>query len=364
MATHDNETERPADPNEARLAAVDVAGAAPPPPRPKAAPVPALTYERPPAGAITRGHVRWVLVLATVYVLMNVQNTYLPDVRSVIKDWWASRRLDAEHAEALQKARAFERKVMDFTEPPTKVVWEEDANAAAQLVAGAGYRWVPVEPLDKGARNTSYFANPDPLFAPWPRGARALPPPLLQQGPSGAFRINCGDEEAVVITHGRRAAAGAERLVVVVASGRQELGGINGGIDKGPPDQSWSRAVKKYQWLTASLYAPGDGETAGKMINNRSTVLLIHPESDPLATTWTYTPGKVGEAGKIDVPPRDRLRLFAGQPDPADAAHFTIAYDIDGQPGVVDGRLKDDDTVELKPTTGKIIGDRWYPHGK
>ena len=43
------------------------------------------------------------------------------------------------------------------------------------------------------------------------------------------------------------------------------------------------------------------------------------------------------------------LRLFAGQADPSDPAHFTIRYTFDDQPGVIDGWLKDDGTVLLEP---------------
>lgn len=41
------------------------------------------------------------------------------------------------------------------------------------------------------------------------------------------------------------------------------------------------------------------------------------------------------------------LRLFAGQPDPADPSHFTIAFESEGRPGVLDGWLRDGDKVEL-----------------
>ncbi|HEX8912181.1 MAG TPA: hypothetical protein VF796_07455 [Humisphaera sp.] len=49
------------------------------------------------------------------------------------------------------------------------------------------------------------------------------------------------------------------------------------------------------------------------------------------------------------------LRLFAGQPDPADPAHFTIAYEADGLAGVIDGWLRNRgsrDEVELSVRQG------------
>jgi hypothetical protein len=35
------------------------------------------------------------------------------------------------------------------------------------------------------------------------------------------------------------------------------------------------------------------------------------------------------------------LRLFAGQPDPADESHFTIEYEVDADRGTIDGWLRD-----------------------
>jgi hypothetical protein len=58
------------------------------------------------------------------------------------------------------------------------------------------------------------------------------------------------------------------------------------------------------------------------------------------------------------------FRFYAGQPDPADASHFTIGYDLDGRRGAIDGRLKDNGRVEFKPDTGAVINDRWYPPGE
>jgi hypothetical protein len=52
-------------------------------------------------------------------------------------------------------------------------------------------------------------------------------------------------------------------------------------------------------------------------------------------------------------PPRS-LRIFAGQPDPADASRFTIVYEWDGRRGTIDGRLNDDDTIVLTDRDGLL----------
>lgn len=46
------------------------------------------------------------------------------------------------------------------------------------------------------------------------------------------------------------------------------------------------------------------------------------------------------------------MRIYAGQPDPDNAAHFTIKYEIDNVPGMIDGRLEADDTVTLRILDG------------
>jgi hypothetical protein len=43
----------------------------------------------------------------------------------------------------------------------------------------------------------------------------------------------------------------------------------------------------------------------------------------------------------------DYVRFYAGQPDFDDAAHFTIRYQFNDKPGVIDGTLNADDTITL-----------------
>lgn len=67
-------------------------------------------------------------------------------------------------------------------------------------------------------------------------------------------------------------------------------------------------------------------------------------------------PGLLPAARSLALPLRedDTLRLYAGQPDPADLSHFTITYDLNGQRGTIDGWLKPDDTVTLDVRDGPL----------
>jgi len=46
--------------------------------------------------------------------------------------------------------------------------------------------------------------------------------------------------------------------------------------------------------------------------------------------------------------PSDRVRCYAGQPDPADPSHFTVKCQVKDRSIAVDGWLQDDDTVKLE----------------
>jgi hypothetical protein len=54
----------------------------------------------------------------------------------------------------------------------------------------------------------------------------------------------------------------------------------------------------------------------------------------------------------LDRVPAGTLRFYWGQPDPADASRFTIAYETTTGKGTIDGRLMADDTVRLKRVDG------------
>lgn len=51
--------------------------------------------------------------------------------------------------------------------------------------------------------------------------------------------------------------------------------------------------------------------------------------------------------------PHGVMRMFAGQCDLKDESHFTIRYEIDKQPCMIDGWLQSDDTVRLQFRTQK-----------
>ena len=55
--------------------------------------------------------------------------------------------------------------------------------------------------------------------------------------------------------------------------------------------------------------------------------------------------------------------FFAGQPDPHDASRFTMAYELDGQEGIIDGQLLDDGSVHLVIRNGPATQPNMRPDG-
>ncbi|HEY7118933.1 MAG TPA: hypothetical protein VH475_20250 [Tepidisphaeraceae bacterium] len=76
---------------------------------------------------------------------------------------------------------------------------------------------------------------------------------------------------------------------------------------------------------------------------------LIQP-----ATDWDAPPRWDGNGTffKVNIQAGQRLRIYAGHVDPNDPSRFMIGYEMDGQPGTIDGRFQDDGDVTLTVRDG------------
>lgn len=179
----------------------------------------------------------------------------------------------------------WQHRCMARAEPPDRVVYEDDPAAGDRLLAAGG--------------------DYQPAFGPATPSAGAGRP-VVYQPRLLAERPDLG-KNPVLFLHARRAPGGRERLVVVRMLVGQPLG--------------QRLVVVRATAMDPASWAAG------------STAMPINSPR--------YT------SGLWYLRPSDRLRCFAGQPDPADPSHFTIRYERDGVAGTFHGRLRNDDLVAL-----------------
>jgi hypothetical protein len=207
---------------------------------------------------------------------------------------------------------------MSFTLPPDRVVYEEDPEAAAKLLASdRQYRAISISRGDPPAPATtrpaitaagmipdcwqSFLKSPltSPVSAFWgsPAGGRSTSP--------------------IIFLHELTIPSGNKRLVAIAYD---------------PEQNTFCPAfIAGYNYHDITL----------------------------TPATWTQAPVVNFRGYAIDVisgfprqPPR--VRIFAGQPDPADPSHFTIRYQFWEQEDTIDGRIDAAGNVTL--TQRKIPG--------
>jgi len=177
-------------------------------------------------------------------------------------------------------------RAMAHVAPPGTVALEQEAVAAAKLVAGGG---------DHAA---GPIARPD--LSPLGVGAQWRPAIFLQYWP--AIAPGALPDGAVVYLGERTSPGGARRLILIT---------------------------------TQSTYA-----IVSLLVEHRTFVAYV---VDP--ATWrtpaVVTAGTLAPRLKSPHEPLKPLRIYAGQPDPRDPSRFTIDLFYDGKAGVVDGWLED-----------------------
>lgn len=179
--------------------------------------------------------------------------------------------------------------------PPENVVYDDDPAATAKLLSLPDYGEV------------MQLVGPFPMRAP-PVG-RISPSAY----PIGGYRN--GFETGTVFLHTRRTFVGdSERLVFVSTTLQTTPGGYD-------------------LWLCLTSLVP-------RSVMPGSSVEEV-----------------VRDGYRIAVPRGQRLRLFAGQPDPTDPTHFTFDYELGGSRGTIDGWLREDSIrgIALRARGGIIL---------
>ncbi|CAA9391999.1 MAG: hypothetical protein AVDCRST_MAG64-2061 [uncultured Phycisphaerae bacterium] len=248
-----------------------------------------------------------------------------------------------EHAEPRLRERARRREVareqarmltlqqewMAYRAPANRVVFAEPPDLVSRLQAVGQYH-------DKGMGPAGDLPA---CRRAWPFGSIGNHEP-----PLGARHgaVASAKREAVLFLHHRRTPNGHDRVVLLVVEGRQCYG------ERFGPSRR-----RELPSPSAAESRPTTVST-GRDLFFRYTIVETGP--------WNPTPPPVRAAGGWVFPPdlerfQQPITLFAGQPDPADPTHFTIDYEYDGQPGTIDGHLRDGGADGLSTWIGFVVRD-------
>lgn len=330
-------------------------------PDPKPRPARRLEYDDARPTGISRRQMSVFLLLLFINTLLFAAFICLPTASPILKQMWTDWQATRTEGREQSKRRADINACLTFNIPPGQVVYAETPADIANLLGRVGgARVISERPQD----NTGgLFGRPD-LAATQrllPDSGWREPAAFARAGPLNTFqdllrsngrrRISEYQDDTLVFLHGVKTPGGNPRLVWVSVDVEQSLvepqaNKANGAERPKPP-----HVLQTTRRLNAHVFDPDDLDKT-----TLTTIAFIEPP-DARSRIQFYD----GDDYQLRVKPwepRGLWRIFAGQSDPTDPTHFTIPYDIDGKPGVIDGRLTDGDRLMLTPRAGRL--DRWW----
>ena len=205
---------------------------------------------------------------------------------------------------------------LSYTAPPDFVVYEDDPSKFEKLLAsdsnyvrveGGGFKKLyandPVDVRGEGGGINNYFADPNYVARPLitfvgyvPLVARQLPEPDFVT------------DLPILFLHGRRSPDGITHLLCVIVRGVDRSGNV----------------------LLIAYSA--------EAVTFRTRRFV--PSMLPRHRGGHFNFGKRG--------PNPYFTFMTGQPDPADPSHFTIGYKFAGQPGIIEGWVRNDGWVDMR----------------
>jgi hypothetical protein len=321
-----------------------------------------VDYERPVSQYATRRQFRWVMILLIINLAITIQSNYWPGLASSVKGQWTQYR-------ERRRAKALQQQAMNWSEPATKVVWDENPDTAAALLLQPDYKAIRVSGVERM-----------PTLKNWPRGAHAVLASSIDQFYRDRFNIMYhhpfpnrsgepsveADENALILMHNFKIGGGEQRLVYVYVQGKLDLQGAKlpgegRSIQDVAWDKSFSATVAKELTIVAVPCSIAAEDKVPVVLANEGATLLVHPHVQPGQVQWSWTPQIGDKPEHIQLTGGGFFRFYAGQIDPADPSHFTIMYDLDGKQGTIHGRIRSNGLVELRPDSGKVAGSNWFP---
>jgi hypothetical protein len=157
-------------------------------------------------------------------------------------------------------------------------------------------------------------------------------------------RTGYGHEPGTLFLHEMRTPSGARRLVCVEMSVRNRLHDVN----SDSRDEGKELEVETLRSFHATVIDPqkADAEV-------RTTLVIEDPR--PGRARLSVERPVAGVKPVARLLPASAWRVYAGQPDVADPGHLTIAYDVAGVRGTIDGHLNDGDRLILTPRAGRRV---------
>jgi hypothetical protein len=308
-----------------------------------------------------------LMLVNTVLIASSVLGPQLfPFLRGQWQQWQARRAAAAQARADL----AIRQQCLVHKMPQGKVVYEEDPDAAAKLLAGGAGEYHAA---------VNFPQHPPPGWMP---PVTAAPPKDYTEFLRVAFNRNVGGGEYPLLFLHERSTPGGQKHLVTVSlvpgfqfnepltraedegiGGRYGGGGYPGNRGRGGERPQGLKVapgetvfvMEKRRVLSVVTYLSGQAGTAvadyrGKRSALSRSFMLELPDSKSwvVARVMQNPPGN--EPPKLNY--GHRLRFLAGQPDPNDPSHFTIPYQLDGRDGVIDGWVKDGG-IDLRPREGQ-----------
>lgn len=277
-----------------------------------------------------------LLLVNTVLLGMSVLGPQLfPFLRAQWTQWRAERAAKKAEEQARQAALALRQQCLGHVMPAGQVVYDEDPVEATKRLADPAAAYVPAP--------TGSTRDAPPGWAP--PATAAIPtyfPTYADVIYSGRV---AGVTDPLLFLHGRTSARGELHVVSVNLTVRSSF---ERRIDQATGATRFVQV--KQRSLTARAWPAGPGGPRAATGKHKQThAELALPDSTMREIARVQGSLSIDQAPPIDY--GNVVRFWAGQPDPADASHFTIPYDVDGRAGVIDGWLRDDG-LRLRPREG------------
>jgi hypothetical protein len=298
---------------------------------------PPLAYERP--SGVTRGAFRLLLLLTLINTILLGTSLMGPQTWQAVRGAYTGFKERRAGAAAAAQRRAALQAAATFAFPDGHVTYTEAPDEAMRLVL-QGLRYEPIL-----AENSN---TPPPNWQA-PVGAY-LPPALATHAPLGT--------PGVLFVHERTSPNGTTMLVLVAMRATYAFENQIFILDRDTVEETTYRLSKRRRLQSVALTTGSNGDPKTE---RQYELELILPDHQLTEVGTDRRPRYARAPATVPViKPGNQLRFFGGSPDAADASHFTIPFELDGQAGIIDGWLRDDALV-LTPRQGRVLPTAQHP---